>query len=204
MNLRIRLTCYGLLAAALVLAGCGIHTHRHAKMVVAEGERVFSFHQLPEMVATSKTVVLGTVAGADRADVIKIEEVTYTQRILHVRVERVLAGQAVGQEMLVRTSGWRQVAGEAETLYRFEGDLYFQPGDRGVFFLYNFDNDRYWDVISDNATYQVDGPTIKDSGREGDLVRHVEALTVPQLEDAVDRAEQAVKRGEVRAQKPPQ
>jgi hypothetical protein len=204
MNLRTRLTCCGLLAAALVVAGCGGLTHRHAKMVVADGERVFTFKQLPEMVATSKTVVLGTVASADRADVIRIEDVTYTQRVLHVRVERVLAGRTVGGEVPVRTTGWRQVDGEAETLFRFDGDVYFQPGNRGVFFLYNFENDRYYDAISAHATYLVDGPTIKDTTREGNLVRLIEALTVPQLEEAVDKAEQAIKRGEVHAQKPPQ
>jgi hypothetical protein len=201
MNVRIRLACCALLAAALVLAACGGHTHRHVKMVVAEGESAFNFTRLPEMVATARTVVLGTVASADRADVIRIEEVSYTQRILRVRVERLLAGQPVGQEVLVRTTGWRQVAGEAETLFRFEGHVYFQPGDRGVLFLYNFDRNRYWEAVSDDATYQIDGPAIRDTGRDGNLARLVEALTVPQLEDAVDKAEQAIKRGEVHAQK---
>jgi hypothetical protein len=202
MRLRIRLTCCALLTAALVLAGCGGHAHRHVKMVVAEAASAFSFTRLPEMVATSRTVILGTVTSADRADVIRIEEVSYTQRILRVRVERVLAGKPVSQEVLVRTTGWRQVAGEAEHMFRFEGDIYLQPGDRGVLFLYNFDRDRYWEAVGDDATYQIDGPAIRDTGRDGRLARHVEALTVPQLEDAIDEAEQAIKRGEVRAQKP--
>jgi hypothetical protein len=93
--------------------------------------------------------------------------------------------------------GWRQVAGEAETLFWFEGDVYFEPGDRGVFFLYNFENDRYCDAVSDDATYLVDGPAIKDTRREGNLVRLIESLTVPQVEKSSrqGRASHQARRG---------
>src|SRR5574341_1634818 len=139
-----------LAATALLFAARGVvgnqtgHTDSVRKVAVLEGAEAFHFENLPSMVATSTTVVLGTVVGSSRGRVIDEQEITYTRKLFDIQVEATLAGQPAGAHAAVEVGGWRQVAGEAETEFRFSDELPLELGDRGVFFLYDFEHDgRY-------------------------------------------------------------
>jgi hypothetical protein len=198
-----------LVATALLLAVNGVignrtgHVHTHRKVVILEGADAFHFENLPSMVATSTAVVRGTVVGSSRGKVIEEQDVVYTRRLLDIEVDETLAGQPTGPHAAVEVGGWRQVDGEAETEFRFADELPLQLGDRGIFFLYDFERDGRYGMVSGQGVYLADGAQVRDSHRTDPLVRRLQALTMADLNALIRQAEKAVKAGEVKAQRYP-
>jgi hypothetical protein len=199
-----------LAATALLLAATGIvgnrlgHVHTHRKVVILEAAEAFHFQDLPSMVATSTAVVRGTVVGSSRGKVIDEQEVVYTRRLLDIQVEETLAGPPTGPHAAVEAGGgWRQVDGEAETEFRLAEELPVNLGDRGIFFLYNFEHDGRSGMVNTQGVFLVDGTQVRDSNRDDALVRRLEQLTTPQLQELIRQANAAVQAGNVKPQRYP-
>lgn len=173
--------------------------HPSAGVTVLEGARAFHFDTLPEMAATSTTVVLGTVVAATRGRVIDEGDVTYTRRLLAIQVHKRLAGRPVGGQVAVETAGWQQVDGEAETELRLVGDIPVVTGASGVFFLYDFEHDGRYGFVDDQGVLLADGAEVRDSTRTDPLVRGLERRTMADLEAGIASAEKAIRQGRVAA-----
>jgi hypothetical protein len=196
-----------LAATALLLAANGVVGNRtghvHRKVAILEGADAFYFGNLPSMVATSATVVHGIVVGTSRGKVIDEREVVYTRKLLDIQVEATLAGRPTGPHAAVEVGGWRQVDGQAETELRFADELPIQLGDRGIFFLYDFEHDGRYGMVNTQGVYLADGAQVRDSHRTDPLVRKLEALTMADLKDLIQQAKEAVSAGDVKAQRYP-
>jgi len=166
--------------------------------VVLPGSAAFHFTSLPSMVATAHTVVVGTVVDAVRGAVIGIEEVRYTQRVLNVRVEQVLAGRKVTGTVRVSAGGWRQVRGNPEARFRGEHQVPLEPGDRALLFLYDFKRDGAYAVISPEGSYKVRGGAFESSGNPDPLVVALERKTLVTLENEIGEIANDVSRGQYR------
>jgi hypothetical protein len=167
--------------------------------VVLPGSDAFHFTSLPSMVATAHTVVLGTVVNAVRGAVIDIEEVRYTQRVLHVRVEQALAGRKVTGTVRVSVGGWRQVRGNPEARFRGEHEAPLEPGDRALLFLYDFKGDGGYAVINQQGTYRVRGGAFEPSGNPDPLIVALERKNLVMLEHEIGEVARDVTRGRHRA-----
>jgi hypothetical protein len=163
----------------------------------------FGFAALPEMVATAHTVVLGTVIGERRGAVDDQDDVRYTQRLLTVRIEKVLAGRAAGQSLTISTTGWRQISGQAETRLRWEDYPRVDVGGRAVFFLFDGDGDGRYGFINRQGTYLVEGGALRPWHSHDPLVQRINGLSLAALEREIAAARTAVRRGEVRPQPAP-
>lgn len=204
-----RLVLTGTLTAAVVVGmlvalGAGgpqprARFHPSGGATVLEGARAFHFTTLPEMVATSTTVVRGTVVAATRGRVIDEDDVTYTRKLLTIQVHNWLAGRPVGGQVAVETAGWQQVDGAAETELRFVDDVSVATGASGVFFLYDFEHDGRYGFVDDQGVLLADGAEVGDSTRTDPLVRSLELRTLADLEAGIAHAEAAVRQGRVAA-----
>ena len=195
------LAAIALLLAATAVAGTRTgHVH---KVVILEGAEAFHFKDLPSMVATSATVVRGSVADSSRGKVIDEQEVVYTRKLLDIQVEETLAGQPTGPHAQVEVAGWRQVDGEAETELRLADELPVGVGDQGIFFLYDFEHDGRYGMVNTQGAYLADGAQVRDSRRTDPLVRKLEALTMADLNRLIEQAAEAVKAGNVKPQRYP-
>lgn len=186
------------LAAAGLLLAAGDDPPRPAVMVM-EGASAFHFDTLPEMVATSTTVVRGTVVATGRGQVIDEGEVAYTRKLLTIRVHDHLAGKAVNGQVTVETAGWRQADGEAETELRLVDELPVGTGASGLFFLYDFEGDGHYGFVTGQGVLLVDGTAVRDTSRDDPLVRDLERRTVADLQVRIAQAKLAVEQGRVRA-----
>jgi hypothetical protein len=166
--------------------------------VILPGSDAFHFPSLPSMVATAHTVVVGTVVDAVRGAVIDIEEVRYTQRVLHVRVEQVLAGRRITGTVRVSADGWRQVRGNPEARFRGEHQVPLEPGDRVLLFLYDFKGDGGYAVISQQGTYKLHGGSFGSSGNPDPLVVALEHKTLITLKHEIGEIARDVGRGRYR------
>jgi hypothetical protein len=175
------------------------HRHHETEVVVLAGAYAFHFDTLPEMVATSAAVVEGTVTGAARGRVIDDVDVTYTRRLLTIRVDRALAGRPIGDRLTVETAGWRQVLGQSETELRMEDEVPVLPGAHGIFFLYDFDHDGHYGFINDQGALLMNAGTVQRSNRTDALVKELEARTPFELTALINQANGAIARGRVRA-----
>ena len=204
-----RLVLAGTLTAAVVVGmllalGAGgpqsrARFHPSGGVTVLEGARAFHFTTLPEMVATSTTVVRGTVVAATRGRVIDEDDVTYTRKLLTIQVHKRLAGRPVSGQVAVETAGWQQVDGAAETELRFVDDVPVATGASGVFFLYDFEHDGRYGFVDDQGVLLADGAEVGDSTRTDPLVRSLELRTLADLEAGIAHAEAAVRQGRVAA-----
>jgi hypothetical protein len=198
-----------LAATALLLAAIGVvanrtgHVHAQRKVVILEGAEAFHFQNLPSMVATSTTVVRGTVVGSSRGKVIDEQEVVYTRKLLDIQVEETLAGRPTGPHAQMEVAGWRQVDGEAETELRLAEELPVDVGHRGIFFLYDFEHDGRYGTVNTQGVFLTDGARVRDSHRHDPLVRRLEALTMAELNSLIQQAADAVKAGDVKPQRYP-
>lgn len=198
-----------LTATALLLAAAGVvgsraeHVHSGRKVVILEGADAFQFATLPSMVATSTAVVRGTVVSSSRGTVIDEEEVVYTRKRLDIRVDETLAGRLTAPSIQVEVAGWRQVDGEAETEFRFADELPVRLGDRGVFFLYDFEHDGRFGMVNKQGVFLADGMLVRDSARTDPLVRRLEQLTTTALDELIRQANAAVEAGDVKAERYP-
>ncbi len=122
-----------LVANSIVFHNQSQRDHHEREVVVLAGAHAFHFDELPEMVATSATVIRGTVVGAARGGIIDEDEVTYTRRLLVIQVDETLAGQPVSGQVTVETAGWRQVDGEAETELRGADEIPVTTGPAASF-----------------------------------------------------------------------
>jgi hypothetical protein len=184
-----------LAAAALLLAAGGVlgnrpgHTHTVRKVAILQGADAFHFKSLPSMVATSTTVVRGTVVGTSRGRVIDEQDIAYTRKLLDIQVEETLAGRPAGPR--------------AQVEFRFVDELPLQLGDQGIFFLYDFEHDGRYGMISGQGVYLANGAQVRDSHRDDPLVRRLEALTMADLNELIRQAKNAVKAGDVKPQRYP-
>jgi hypothetical protein len=178
-------------------------SHHERKVVMLVGAYAFHFDTLPEMVATSSTVVQGSVVSAARGRVIDEGDVTYTRRALTIQVQKRLAGLPVSGPVMVETSGWRQVDGEPETEFRVEGELPVSPGDSGIFFLYDFDRDGRYGFINDQGVLLAEGTNVLDTSREDPLVQNLETQTISGVQTLVNAAKAMISAGEVTGQSYP-
>jgi hypothetical protein len=152
------------------------------------------------MVATSATVIRGTVVGAARGGVIDEDEVAYTRRLLMIEVDKTLAGAPVSGQVTVETAGWRQVDGEAETELRGADEALVSTGASGIFFLYDFERNGHYGFIDEQGVLLADGANVQDSSRSDPLVKDLEARTVADVEALIGQAKGSISRGEVSAQ----
>jgi hypothetical protein len=190
----------GLLLVAMVLMAVSVARLRTAPDGdVLGASEAFGFQTLPEMVATSHAVVEGTIVETARGPIIDDFEVKYTRKLVRVKVDRLLAGRELGALVTIETAGWRQVEGEAETEFRVEGDIPLTTGDRGIFFLYDFEHTGNFALVSSQGVLLYDGATVRDTDRTDPLVETLEAETVARLDQLVGQAKAAVDRGEVQA-----
>jgi hypothetical protein len=111
------------------------HATRQVNREVVVPNTEAGFTTLPELVATAHTVVLGTIASEHRGAVDDQGDVRITQRLLHVRVERTLAGRRPGPGVVISTKGWQQIDGQPETRLRMEDYPRIDVGNRVVLFL---------------------------------------------------------------------
>jgi hypothetical protein len=195
----------------LVAAGCwlwrgGASPHPHHRPgavkpgdVVLHGSDAFYFTRLPSMVATAHTVVVGTVVSAGRGAVIDIEEIRYTQRVLQVRVEQVLAGRKVAGSVRVSVGGWRQIRGHPEARFRAEHEMLLEPGDRVLLFLYDFKGDGGYAVVNHQGAYVVRGGAFESSGNPDPLVVTLERKTLAVLERDILDTSGDIRRGRYHA-----
>jgi hypothetical protein len=167
--------------------------------VVLYGSDAFYFTSLPSMVATAHTVVVGTVVDAVRGAVIDIEDVRYTQRVLRLRVEQVLAGRKVAWIVRVTAGGWRQVRGNPEAQFRAEHEVHLVPGDRALLFLYGFNGDGEYAVINQQGAYLLRGGAVESSGNPDPLVLALERTTLVTLVHDIREIAVDVSRGRYRA-----
>jgi hypothetical protein len=181
--------------------------HHERKVVVLAGAYAFHFDTLAEMVATSATVIRGTVMGTARGTVIDEGDVADTRRLLIIEVDKALAGAPVGGQVTVETSGWRQVDGEAETELRGEDQIPVSTGDSGIFFLYDFEHNGHYSFIdnqgvllAESSDLLSDDATVQDSSRDDPLVQDLEARTMGDVEALIVQADSAVDNGTVSAQ----
>lgn len=190
-----------LLAAVTNGASDGpVQAHPEGNLTILEGVQAFHFDSLPEMVATSTTVVRGTVVDEARGTVIVDNEVTYTRKLLTIDVERTLAGQSTKSQVAVETAGWQQIDGEAETGLLFAGETPVAKGDRGVFFLYDFEHDGRFGFIADQGVLLMDGSELRDSARSDSLVSSLEKRTAAEVEALIVQADETARQGLVTAQ----
>ena len=163
---------------------------------LAHGDRAVHYDSVDELVAAADAVVLGRVAGTGRGWVLDQEDVVFTMMDVRVVVERLLAGrmpsgaftiEQPGWEKTVRRPGWRgwfDAAGERP--WRLKDELRLTEGDRGVFFLAADRPPTGWELLGPEGLYLIDGAELADTVRSDPTVRRVEALTVAQLEGALE------------------
>lgn len=201
-RVRTAATLCAVVAVGMVLAavndralGGGDRALPETGVTVIEGAPAFHFDNLAEMVATSTTVVRGTVVDAARGTAFNDGEVRYTRRLLTIDVEQTLAGQPAGRRVEVETAGWQQVDDQAETELRFADDAAVAKGDRGVFFLYDFEHNGRFGFVADQGVLLSDGTELQDTPRTDPLVGGLEELTTPELEALVVEAGYAASQG---------
>jgi hypothetical protein len=176
------------------------HHHHEKKVVVLTGAYAFHFDTLADMVATSASVVEGTVVDAARGRVIDEHEVTYTRRLLTIQVDRTLAGRPAANRVTVETAGWRQVVGHPETELRIEDEVHVTVGANGIFFLYDFEHNGHFGFVNDQGLLLTDAGKVQRSSRGDTLVQQLEARTPLEVKALIAQATGAIGRGEVRAQ----
>ena len=162
----------------------------------AQGSSRWHFSDPMDMVATSDLVILGTVTGVERDGVSDQGDVVYTTRLLHVTVDKRLFGTLSGDPVVVEDLGWEK-AGGREMPWRMEGMLRLEVGDRAVLFLRKEPTTGRYGLLSDQASYLVEGPDIADTARTDPMVRRIEEMSVSELERLIDEAAAAVRRGEL-------
>ena len=69
--------------------------------------------------------------------------------------------------------------------------------------MYNFEHDGRYGMVSSQGIHLADGTQIRDSKRDDALVRRLEQMTTPQLEELIRQAEAAVQAGDVKPQRYP-
>jgi hypothetical protein len=186
------------LAAATVgvYSGWGRQS-QSAPQSLGAGSSRWHFSDPRDMVATSDLVVLGTVTAVERAGVSDQGDVVYTTRLLHVKVEDRLFGKPTGDPVVVEDLGWEKAGGQ-EVPWRVQGMIRLEVGDRAVLFLRKEPSTGLFGLLSDQASYRVEGTDIADSDRTDPMVRRIEGMSVSELERLIDEAAAAVSRGELR------
>ena len=116
------------IVALSVLAGC-----RERPDTVTHGDYKDVFETLPELVAASDVVVLGTVESAAVGNSIAKGGGPPYSRDLTVRVEKQYYGQAVGARIVVQQEGYEDDGGDFS--YELMEQPWLYPGDRAAFFL---------------------------------------------------------------------
>jgi hypothetical protein len=179
----------GLVLLVVAVAAC-------AEPPVEHGDRAVHYDDIAELVASADVVAIGRVAATSRGRVLDQEDVVFTMMDVRVVVERLLAGrmpsgaftiEQPGWEKTVRRPGWRgwfDAAGERP--WRLKDELRLTEGDRGVFFLAADRPPTGWELLGPEGLYLIDGAELADTVRSDPTVRRVEALTVAQLEGALE------------------
>jgi hypothetical protein len=164
---------------------------------LAHGDYADHYGSVDELVAAADAVVVGRVSGTGRGRVLDQEDVVFTIMDVRVAVERVWAGrmpaptftiERPGWERVARRPGWRGLLDPAgERVWRLEGELRLEEGDRGVFFLARSRPAPGWELLAREALYLVDRAELADPERSDPTIRSIEAMTVAELEAAVRR-----------------
>jgi hypothetical protein len=177
------------------------HATRQVNREVVVPNTEAGFTTLPELVATAHTVVLGTIASEHRGAVDDQGDVRITQRLLHVRVERTLAGRRPGPGVVISTKGWQQIDGQPETRLRMEDYPRIDVGNRVVLFLVDANGDGRYGFINRQGIYLVRAGTTLEVGHTHDpITLQIARLPLTKLERQIQAAAAAVRRGEVRPQ----
>jgi hypothetical protein len=202
-----RLRGLGALALlTIVLAACAPSGVDHVEYAVHHDN-------VGELVASADAVVVGRVAQTSRGRILDQEDVVYTIMNVEVAVDQTWAGRMPTSAFTIERFGWEQVARRpgwrgwfdfaGERVWRVEGELRLEDGDRGVFFLAGESGSPGWSVLGPEGLYLVDGEVLADTGRADPTVRRVESMSVAELERAVAEAAAAVRRGELQPKRPP-
>lgn len=116
------------IVAIFVLAGC-----RERPDTVTHGDYKDVFETLPDLVAASDIVVLGTVESAAIGNSIAKGGGPPYSRDLTVRVQKQYYGQSVGARIVVQQEGYEDDGGDFS--YELMEHPWLYPGDRAAFFL---------------------------------------------------------------------
>jgi hypothetical protein len=186
----------------MLLATVGIYTTWNRQRLsppqtYSEGSSRWHFDDLRDMVATSNLIVLGTVTAVERDGVSDQGDVIKTTRLLHVTVDKRLFGTLTSDSVVVEDPGWEK-AGGREVPWRVRGMIRLEVGDRAILFLHKAATAGRFGLLSDQAGYRVEGADITDTDRTDPLVRRIEGMSVSELEQLVDEAAAAVRRGELK------
>lgn len=158
-----------------------------------QGREVYRFQALPEMVATSDVVVVGTVRSVEsRAVGPQEEEIQYLDAT--VGVESVLKGSMSDPMVTVSTR---------ELSYSPPHVDWRQPGQRVLAFLSRTRGDqaagRYHPVNQSQSMFALSGNTLRATVSDP-LARQIGAMTLPVVVSEVENAKAAIARGEVNPQ----
>ena len=142
--------------ALSVSAGCGEQTQPHGDPYPDA-----IFETLPELVAASDVVVLGTVESAAKGQSTSDEGGPPYSRDLTVRVEKQYYGQTVGERIVVEQLGYEVSHDDgADVPFELKEQPWLYPGDRAAFVLKTSDlppKDHFVIVTPGQFTLKEDG-----------------------------------------------
>ena len=141
------------IVALSVLAGC-----RERPDTVTHGDYKDVFETLPELVAASEVVVLGTVESAAKGNSIAKGGGPPYSRDLTVLVEKQYYGQTVSARIVVEQEGYDGDGGDRS--YELMEQPWLYPGDRAAFFLETSElppYDHFFIVTPGQFTLKEDG-----------------------------------------------
>jgi hypothetical protein len=100
---------------------------------------------------------------------------------------------------VISTIGWQQIDGQPETRLRMEGYPRVDVGNRVVLFLFDANGDGRYGFISRQGVYLVQDDTALEVGHTHDpLTQQIAKLRLTDLEQQIQTATAAIRRGEVR------
>jgi hypothetical protein len=188
-----RLLALSLAFLVLGLASCG---GSNEDFISANASEVYRFDDLDVMVATSDAVVRGTVlsvrpgrtaGGKDAGHAMSFREVV-------LRVDAVFHGPDLTDTIVLEEAGaW---GGKPVVMNNVRPS---KVGDSGVYFLTlrkDSDLPRYI-LVSSQGRYLLSKDQLEGSNPEDPLVQELQSLSVPDLEERVHQASEAVEQGEV-------
>jgi hypothetical protein len=154
-------------------------------------KQVFTFESLPQMVATSDLVIKGSVQTVEPGRVVGEEDAAIQFAQVTLSVDRVLFGSLDATSLLVEE-------------YGLEANHPSQVGDHGVYFLHQkIDAPTFYRLVNSQGRFlDVGTGGLLALDDEAPWVRAIEAMSLAQLERAVQAAAVAVATGKVAPAKP--
>jgi hypothetical protein len=145
----------------------------------AEGQWIYHFNNLGEMVATSDLVAIGTVKSIARGRILPGDsEVKQQLKNISVQVDEVLSGDLTASSIVVETAGWEisEAPGEGEQEILLAETAQLQTGDQAAFFLAPYAAASHYSFLNNQALFKLQGSEVADTERSDPFVRDMECL----------------------------